>query len=76
MDAAFCFSCCKAVISGKLKFKGTKEPTFLISGFTNWKDATRVMSKHGSCDFHKHASINYEFIQGREVRQRMFGEFV
>ena len=56
MDAAFCFSCCKAVKSGKLKFKGTKEPTFLISGFTNWKDATRVMSKHGSCDFHKHAS--------------------
>ena len=30
MDAAFCLSCCKAVKSGKLKFKGTTEPTFLL----------------------------------------------
>ncbi len=49
-DAAFCFSCCRTVKSGKLKLKGTTENAVLISGFTNWKDATRAMNKHGNCN--------------------------
>ncbi len=55
-DAAFCFSCCSTVKSGKLKLKGTTENAFLISGFTNWKDATRAMNKHENCNFHRHAN--------------------
>ena len=27
--------------------------TFLVKGFTNWKDATRIFRRHESCDFHK-----------------------
>jgi len=49
MDAAFCFSSCKAVLSG------LSEQSFVIKGFTNWKDATRVFVKHESSDFHKQA---------------------
>ena len=25
----------------------------IVNGFTNWKDATRIFSRHKSCDFHK-----------------------
>ena len=53
MDAAFCFSCCKAVKQGKVRLSGLSEQSFVIKGFTNWKDTTRVLVKHESCDFHK-----------------------
>jgi len=55
MDAAFCFSCCKAIKQGKVRLSGLSEQSFVIKGFTNWKDATRVFIKHESCDFHKQA---------------------
>ena len=32
------------------------EASFLIKGFTNWKDATRVLAKHESSYFHKLAT--------------------
>ena len=31
-------------------------PAFLVSGFTNWKAATRIFSKHETCDFHRSAA--------------------
>ena len=34
---------------------GLAEQAFLVNGFTNWKDATRVFSKHEASDFHKQA---------------------
>ena len=40
---------------GKVKLTGLADQAFLIKGFTNWKDATRVYSKHESSDFHKQA---------------------
>ena len=40
-------------INEKVKPSGAAEPAFLVTGFTNWKDATRNFSKHESCDFHK-----------------------
>ena len=54
-DCALCFSCCKAARQGKVRLTGLAEQTFLIKGFTNWKDATRVLSKHETSDFHKQA---------------------
>ena len=41
---------------GKVKLSGTAEPAFLVNGFTNWKDATRNFTKHGTCDFHRSAA--------------------
>ena len=38
-DSAFCFLCCKAVNMGLTRLS---EPSFLVKGFTNWKDATQV----------------------------------
>ena len=35
MDAAFCFTCCKA-----LKLKSTTDMSFLVRRFKYWKDAT------------------------------------
>ena len=29
------------------------EESFLVKGYMNLKDATRVFTKHESCDFHK-----------------------
>ena len=52
-DAAYCFVCCKAVKEGKKRLASKSEESFLVKGFTNWKDATRVFVKHESCDFHK-----------------------
>ena len=51
LDRAFCFTCCKAVETGKVKLSGSAEPAF-----TNWKDATRYFSKRKNCDFHKSAA--------------------
>ena len=31
------------------------QQAFLIKGFTNWEDTTRVFSKHETSDFHKQA---------------------
>ena len=47
-DAVVCFSCCKAVKSGKVRESKITENTFLTGGFTNWKDATRQFTKHES----------------------------
>lgn len=55
-DAAYCFVCCKAVKEGKVRLSTYIEESFLVKGFTNWKDATRIFMKHQSCDFHKSAA--------------------
>lgn len=55
LDAVFCFSCCKAAKQGKVKVTGVTERSFIIKGFTNWKDAIRIFVKHESCCFHKQA---------------------
>ena len=55
LDCAFCFSCCKAAREGKVRLTGLADQAFLIKCFTNWKDATRVYSKHEASDFHKQA---------------------
>lgn len=52
-DAAFCFICCKAVKERKVRLSTYMEESFLVKGFTNWKDATRMFARHESCDFHK-----------------------
>ena len=41
---------------GKVRLTGMSEASFLVKGFVNWKDATRVFSRHESCDFHKTAA--------------------
>ncbi len=56
-DAAYCFVCCKAVKEGKIRLSSYTEGSFLVKGFTNWKDATRMFTKHESCDFHKSTAV-------------------
>ena len=34
---------------------GNWEPSFTVSGFSNWKDATRAFKKHDNSEVHKHA---------------------
>ena len=55
-DSAFCFLCCKAVKGKKMGLTRLSEVSFLVKGFTNWKDATRVLVKHESSNFHKLAT--------------------
>lgn len=38
---------------GRAKITGQAEGSFLVIGFTNWKDATAKFAKHESSDFHK-----------------------
>ena len=52
-DAVHCFMCCKALKDGGAKITGLAEDSFLVNGFTNWKDATTKFAKHESSDFHK-----------------------
>ena len=52
-DAVRCFTCCKAVKDGRAKITGQAEGSFLVNGFTNWKDATTKFTKHENSDFHK-----------------------
>ena len=52
-DAVRCFTCCKAVKDGVVKTTGQREASFLVNGYTNWKDATIKLGKHERSDFHK-----------------------
>ena len=52
-DAAYSFVCCKAVKEGKMRLSSYTEDSFLVKGFINCKDPTRVFGKHESCGFHK-----------------------
>ena len=55
-DCVLCFICCKAVKDGKVSVTKLAESSFLVDGFTNWKDATTKFAKHESSDFHKRCS--------------------
>ena len=59
-DFAFCFLCYNAVKGKKMGLTRLSEASFLVNGFTNWKDATRVLVKHKSSNFHKSATETYE----------------
>lgn len=52
-DSAYCFVCCKAVKERKVKLSSYAEESFLVKGFTNWKDATRIFARHENCEFHQ-----------------------
>ena len=52
-DSAFCFVCCKAVKEKKVELSSYTEESFLVKGFTNWKDATRIFARHENCEVHK-----------------------
>lgn len=60
-DCVLCFICCKAVKDGKVKVTKLSESSFLVDGFTNWKDATIKFAKHQSSDFHKRCSEAHSF---------------
>ena len=55
-DAAYCFTCCKALEMGKVRMSACSDESFVVKGFTNWKDATRALIKHESSNFHKSAA--------------------
>ena len=52
LDGAFCFICCKAVNENKVNIPATVEQVFLVSEFTNRKDATRNFENHQKSGFH------------------------
>ena len=45
----------KATKQGNIRVTGVTEAMFIVKGFTNWKDATRGLSKHETSEFHKQA---------------------
>ena len=51
---AFCHTCVHASQSGLLTTRNS-EPSFIKSGFQNWKEAMRVMSNHEVTSCHKEA---------------------
>lgn len=52
-DSAYCFVCCKAVKERKVELSSYVEESFLVKGFTNWMDATRIFVRHENCEFHR-----------------------
>ena len=61
-----CFSCCTAVRNGCVRITGQAEKSFLVSGFSKWKDASAKFAKHDSSDFHKHCM---EALSSADVRK-------
>ena len=52
-DNAFCHTYCKALIAKKVAVSmGNWEPSLMVSGFSNWKDATRAFKKHDDSEVH------------------------
>ena len=54
-DAAFCHLCMRTQRGRKLLSSHRREPAFITSGFTNWKEANKGFSKHQSSECHKEA---------------------
>ena len=55
-DCVFCHMCCKTLIEKKVEVSMDNwEPSFTISGFSNWKDTTRAFKKHDNSEVHNHA---------------------
>ena len=54
-DAAFCHLYMRAQKERKLLSSHRREPAFITSGFTNWKEVNKGFSKHQTSDCHKEA---------------------
>ena len=55
-DTVFCHTCCKALKTKKVDLtKGNWEASFIVNGFSNWKDSMRIFKKHDASDVYKHA---------------------
>ena len=54
-DVAFCHICIRALKSGKMLMTtgNTRDSSFAVGGFCNWKDGTIACSKHESSATHK-----------------------
>ena len=51
----FRHTCCKALETKKVDLtKGYWEASFIVNGFSNWKDSTRILKKHNASDVYKH----------------------
>ena len=57
-DVAYCHYCVSAINSGKMQLKGNVQDSTFLSGFCNWKDATRCFHKHELTVTHK-AAVEY-----------------
>ena len=55
-DTVFCHTCCRALKTKKVDLtKRNWEALFIVNGFSNWKDSTRIFMKHDTSDVYKHA---------------------
>ena len=55
-DLAFCFTCIKAIKTGKTKLSGNMNDSSLIfNGFHGWKEAVRCLNTHEQTSTHKKA---------------------
>ena len=54
-DRAFCYLCMKDGKEDKFLSSHRTEPTFITSGFTNWKEANKCFSKHQCSACHREA---------------------
>ena len=57
LSGVVCFVCAKAHASGILKFETKAEPTFINSGFFNWKKAIQKFTAHQNSSCHKQAVL-------------------
>jgi len=56
-DLAFCFTCMTAFRNKHLHAVSNKEQSFISTGFSNWKDASKKFSKHQDSHCHKEAVL-------------------
>ena len=74
-DAAFCFSCIKALSMGAIS-SGNVEPAFVKTGYRNWKRACEVdrgFMKHCASEAHREA---VERVVKAPVENRNAGEML
>lgn len=59
----YCFFCVKAKQHNMLiSHRNLFEPTFIESGFCDWKNAMRAFERHDKCDCHREAVDNWQSI--------------
>lgn len=71
-EKLYCFFCLHAkqrnlLLSDRYLY----EPTFIESGFSDWKNAARAFERHAKCDCHREAVDNWESISRISVSAQL-----
>lgn len=76
-DRVYCFYCHNVHVLNQLTLSKSKENSFIIDGFNNWKDATRAFERHRNSACHREALLKWsQHTKGTSINIRLQSQLV